>query len=612
MNDAFLEEVRRTADIVRYVSDHVQLRKVGGSWKGLCPFHNEKTPSFNVSADRGRFHCFGCGEGGDVFKFAMLHEKANFPEAIEIVARRFGMQVPERTNEQTPDRKEREQLLGVLEAATEHFVANLWAPPGTKARDYLLGRGFRKETLEKIRAGAAADSWRDLLEALGRRFPTPLLMTAGLVVESQDGGKRPYDRFRARAVFPILNDGGRVVAFGARSLDGSEPKYLNSPENPAYHKSKVLYGLNWAKDAIRREGRAVLMEGYLDVARAIEAGIGEAVATCGTALTGAHARLLRRFTDCAVVNFDQDDAGQKAARKSLDVLLEEGFKVQVVELPDGHDPDTYLKAEGADAYRRRIDEAPGYMDWLIRRAQSENDLATPAGKSAYLNALLPTLARIESPVERAAWLPTIVDTGGLDSMAAREEVRRALAHRASSIAASTEPIPAATVTPRARRRLIPAEKLLIGLILSDAPGVREALESIEEEDLVPLGAAQILRAARQLVKDGRPVTLAELEGVLDEDDRRLLSEAAVEDSPEKGITPAECVKELKTWPLKSRMAEIQKDLSKASGEAQEALLAEKLELKRRLSTLFNAVTTASVERLNEPGVRVDAGARERE
>ncbi len=442
MNDAFLEEVRRTADIVRYVSDHVQLRKVGGSWKGLCPFHNEKTPSFNVSADRGRFHCFGCGEGGDVFKFAMLHEKANFPEAIEIVARRFGMQVPERTNEQTPDRKEREQLLAVLEAALEHFVANLWAPPGTKARDYLLGRGFRKETLEKIRAGAAADSWRDLLEALGRKFPTPLLMTAGLVLESQDGGKRPYDRFRARAVFPILNDGGRVVAFGARSLDGSEPKYLNSPENPAYHKSKVLYGLSWAKDAIRREGRAVLMEGYLDVARAIEAGIGEAVATCGTALTAAHARLLRRFTDRAVVNFDQDDAGQKAARKSLDVLLEEGFKVQVVELPDGHDPDTYLKAEGADAYRRRIDDAPGYMDWLIRRAASENDIRTPAGKSAYLNALLPTLARIESPVERAAWLPTIVDAGGLDSMAAREEVRRALAHRASSIAASTEPIPA--------------------------------------------------------------------------------------------------------------------------------------------------------------------------
>ena len=252
------------------------------------------------------------------------------------------------------------------------------------------------------------------------------------------------------------------------------------------------------------------------------------------------------------------------------------------------------------------------MDWLIRRSASENDLRTPAGKSAYLNALLPTLARIESPVERAAWLPTIVESGGLDSMAAREEVRRALAHRSSSVVASQQPIPAATVTPRARRRLIPAEKLLIGLILSDAPGVADALESIAEEDLQPLGAAEILRKARQLVIGGRPVTLAELEGVLEEDDRRLLSEAAVEDSPAKGVTPDECVKELKSWPLKSRMAEIQKDLPKASGTAQEALLAEKLDLKRRMSTLFGAVTPTPVERLNQPGVRLDAGARERE
>jgi DNA primase len=585
IEDAFLEEVRRTADIVRYVSEHVQLRKVGGSYKGLCPFHNEKTPSFNVSADRGRFHCFGCGEGGDVFKFAMLYEKCSFPESIEIVARRFGMQVPERgVTEPSVDRKEREQLLAVMDAAAQHFEANLWSPQGTKAREYLLGRGFARGTLEKIRAGAAADSWRDVLDALGRRFPTPLLMTAGLVLEGQDG-KRPYDRFRNRAVFPILNDGGRVVAFGARSLDGSEPKYLNSPENPAYHKSKVLYGLNWAKDAIRREGRAVLMEGYLDVARALEAGIGEVVATCGTAMTASHARLLRRFTDRVVVNFDQDDAGQKAARKSLDILLEEGFKVCVVELPPGHDPDSYLRDEGASAYRRQLDQAPGFMDWLIRRAAVENDTRNPAGKAAFLNALLPTLARIESPVERAAWLPTIVDAGGLDSMAAREEVRRALAHRASSVAASTQPVAPATVTPRARRRLVPAEKLLIGLIASGAEGVTEAVASINEDDLRPLGASEIFRTARRMAGQGKPVTLAALEGELGEDDRRLLSEAAVEAAPEKGVTAEECVKELKTFPLVSRMAEIQKDLPRASGAAQEALLAEKLEIKRRMATL---------------------------
>jgi hypothetical protein len=225
------------------------------------------------------------------------------------------------------------------------------------------------------------------------------------------------------------------------------------------------------------------------------------------------------------------------------------------------------------------------MDWLIRRAAVENDTRSPAGKAAFLNALLPTLARIESPVERAAWLPTIVDAGGLDSMAAREEVRRALAHRASSIAASGQPVTPASVTPRARRRLIPAERLLIGLIVSGAEGVSEALAQIVDEDLQPLGAAQILRTAQQLAAGGAEVTLPALEAALNEDDRRVLSEAAVEEAPSKGVTAEECVKELKAFPLRERMAEIQKDLSKSSGAAQEALLAEKLDLKRRMATL---------------------------
>ncbi|HLA78110.1 MAG TPA: DNA primase, partial [Vicinamibacteria bacterium] len=312
--DSFVEEVRQAADIVRLVSEQVSLKKMGTSWKGLCPFHQEKTPSFNVRTEPPLFHCFGCGAGGDVFKFVMLHERVAFPEAIELVARRFGVPVPERSSEMGPDRKEREELLALLDAAAQHFTRNLWSGPGARAREYLLGRGFEKETLERIRAGAAPDSWTDLLDTLRKRFPLPALLTAGLVLEKQGGGSH-YDRFRNRAVFPILNEAGKVVAFGARSLDGSEPKYLNSPETPVYQKSRTLYGLSLAKDAIRREGHALLMEGYLDVARALQAGIGQAVATCGTALTQAHARLLRRFGDRVVVNFDQDDAGQKATRK---------------------------------------------------------------------------------------------------------------------------------------------------------------------------------------------------------------------------------------------------------------------------------------------------------
>jgi DNA primase len=580
--EAFVEEVRRAADIVRVISEHVPLRKMGTSWKGLCPFHQEKSPSFNVRSEPAVFHCFGCGEGGDVFKFLMLHERISFPEAAETLARRFGVPVPESRAEAGPDRKEREELLALLAAAAEHYTQHFWAAGGTRAREYLLGRGFQRETLERIRAGAAVDSWQDLLEALRRRFPVPALLTAGLVLQ-KDG--RAYDRFRNRAVFPIANESGKIVGFGARSLDGSEPKYLNSPESPVYQKSRVLYGMAWAKDAMRREGRAVLMEGYLDVARALEAGVAEAVATCGTALTPGHARLLRRFTERVVVNFDQDTAGQRAARKSLDLLLDEGLKVHVVELPAGHDPDSYLKAEGADAYRRRLEEAPPYMEWLIRQAAAENDTRTPEGKAAFLNALLPSLTRLESAVERTAWLPAIVDRGGLDDRAAREEVRRALAAGQSQVSLPP-PRPQAAPT---RAALIPAERLLLALLLQGAEGAAAAVAGMDEELIGPLHGSRAFQAARKLLQAGHVPTLAAMVQVADgdEDLRRLLTEVAVEGSPETAVVPGECVRELKSRSLRLRMAQIQKELEAPAGPPgrENALLLEKQQLRVEMESL---------------------------
>lgn len=582
--DSFVEEVRRTADIVRYISEHVALRKAGTSWKGLCPFHNEKTPSFNVRQEPAVFHCFGCGQGGDVFKFAMLHERVGFPEAIELVAKRFGLAVPENRWDGGADRREREELMGLLEAAAQHFTRHLWTAAGEKAREYLLGRGFKQETLERIRAGAAREGWTDLLDAMKRRFPEIALKTVGLVVQ-KEGTDRLYDRFRNRAVFPIFAEGGKVVAFGARSLDGSEPKYLNSPEGPVYQKSRVLYGLHWAKDAMRRDGRAVLMEGYLDVARALEHGVDGAVATCGTALTPAHARLLRRFTDRVVVNFDQDAAGQRAARKGLDVLLEEGFKVQVVELPEGHDPDSFLKQFGADAYRRRLDEAPGYMEWLIRRAAVEHDIRTPAGKSAYLNALLPSVARIDSAVERAAWMPAIVEAGGLDERAAQEELRRVLTAGRDRMAMPEPAAVPATAAP-ARVRLLPAERWLLALTVTNAEGIGDALRSLSDESLSRLGAGDVLGAARRLAASGAAVNAAALmEALPDEDARRIVTEVAVEATPGSGVSPADCVRELRRLELESRLTALRQRIAAAPDGGQDALLREKNEIARQIAGL---------------------------
>ena len=580
--DSFVEEVRRTADIVRLISEHVSLKKMGTSWKGLCPFHQEKTPSFNVRTEPPVFHCFGCGAGGDVFKFVMLHERASFPESVEAVARRFGIPLPEGRSEPGPDRKEREEILALLEAATQHFERTLWTAAGTRAREYLLGRGFKKETLERIRTGAAREAWDDLLQALRRRFPLPLLLAGGLVLERQDKSGY-YDRFRGRAVFPILNESGAVVAFGARSLDGSDPKYLNSPETPVYQKSRTLYGLSWAKDAIRRAGCVVLMEGYLDVARALESGVEEAVASCGTALTPGHGRLLHRFTDRVVVNFDQDAAGQKAARKSVDVLIEEGLAVQIVELPEGHDPDTYLKAHGAAAYRERLAEAPAYMDWLIRQAARQHDTRTPAGKAAYLDSLLPTLAKIESAVERAAWLPAIVERGGLDDRAAQEELRRAIASRATTAPARI--VEAAAPPRRMARGLLPAEKWLLALLVKGAEGLVEALGELQETDLTGLATAGVLRTAKALCSGGVTPTAASLEAAVEDDEgRRLLREIAVEGPPVDAARPLDCVLELRRRGLSRRLAEIQKDLTAAPPEAVEALLQEKLMIGRRIAS----------------------------
>jgi DNA primase len=590
--DGFLDDVRHAADIVSYVSEHVALKKMGTSWKGLCPFHGEKSPSFNVRQSPPVFHCFGCGEGGDIFKFAMLHERLAFPDAVEMLARKFGVPIPKGTFEVGPDRQFKEELFAVLEAAAEHYQKALFTPAGAKAREYLEGRGFDKPILEKLRVGAARDAWSDLGDTLKRRFSVPALEAAGLVMKRQ-GGDGHYDRFRNRAVFPIFNEGGKVVGFGARSLDGSEPKYLNSPESPVYSKGRVLYGLNWARETIRGGGSVVLMEGYLDVGRCLQTQAAPAVASCGTALTPGQAKLLRRFTDRVVVNFDQDAAGQKATRRSLDVLLEEGLTVSVVELPEGHDPDTFLRDQGADEYRRRLESAPPYMEWLIRRSAKENDVRTPAGKSAYLNGLLPALARIESAVERTAWLPRVIAEGGLDSRAAQLELRKAIEMRAPSVVVTTE---AAPPKPKPRARLLPAERWLISLLVRQVPEAFDALARLQESEIERLASAPLLTAARRLQASGGSLDAAALEEAVDDPQlKRLVTELSFDDEgPGSTADPAECLKELRLRPLEERMSELRRQIALLSGDEQDEALREMNRIKVLISEMNRSEVAVNV------------------
>ncbi len=332
---SFAERVKQQADIVRVVGEYVQLKKAGQNFRGLCPFHSEKTPSFNVHPTRQIYHCFGCGKGGDVFNFVMEMEKCEFPEAIRIVAEKCGIPVPKQKERSPEERKENQQRAALVEMHREaqtFFVKQLeGTPEGKAAQAYLEDRGLYKDAITRFGVGYAPSGGDLLLRFLKSKYPEKLLAESGLVSRDQSG--RLFDRFRRRITFPISNESGKIVAFGCRALGDDQPKYLNSPETPIYSKSNVLYHLDRAKEALRRQDFAVLVEGYMDAIAVARAGISNVVASCGTSLAEPQIKLLGRFTKRVVVNYDPDTAGQAATERSIALLLEHDFEVRVLALP---------------------------------------------------------------------------------------------------------------------------------------------------------------------------------------------------------------------------------------------------------------------------------------
>lgn len=580
---SFMDELKGRADIISVVSEHVALRKVGRSHKGLCPFHKEKSPSFTVRADPPVFHCFGCGAGGDVVEFIKLKEGLSFKDAIESLARRFGVPIPD-SREESPEDRLRVEIEPVLEAAARHFEQFFWADTGRKAREYLQGRKFSDKTLRFIRAGAARDAWQDMLNALKVQFREELIEMAGLAIRGQRG---LYDRFRNRAIFPILSDRGRVVAFGARALDpADEPKYLNSPEGPAYQKSRTLYGLSWAKEEIRKTGRAIVMEGYLDVARSIEAGVLSAVAPCGTALTSQQARLLKRLAPRAVLCFDGDDAGVKATKRSIEIFLDEKMDVRIVSLDGGHDPDTFIRERGREPFLAKIEGAEPAIEWLARLSARENDIESPAGKAAYMNSLLPALGRIESGVERAAWIPRIAQIGKIDPIAASEELARSLGSRQAVRPQALVPA-MRPPSPTPRQELTRSEVWLVALALKNLADVADAFAELEGLDLSSLRAGPILTTLRSFSDVGAEATISTLQDALpEEDDRRVLREIAVQDLEVEASSARSCAMSLRRLLLERRLTEIQRALVKGgAGQDIDAILDEKTRISREIEAL---------------------------
>jgi len=443
-SDDILDEVAHANDIVDVVSSYFPLKKAGKDYVALCPFHSEKTPSFTVSPGKQIFKCFGCGRGGSVFNFVMAKENATFPEAVRILADRAGIELRE-DPEARQRARGRRRTRDVLAWAMERFRAGLAHPrAGEAAREYLAGRGLSQETIEAFGLGYAPEGWDNLIRA-GKRDGIPLeaLEKAGLVIPRNEGTGF-YDRFRGRVIFPILDALSRPIGFGGRTLGDEEPKYLNSPETPLFHKKEALYGLPQARQAIEQNRRAVVVEGYFDVIMPYQTGVRNGVATLGTALTDEHIRALRRYADEVVVVFDSDLAGQRAADRAMELFLAHDVRIVMAVVPDGKDPCDYCAAHGADAFRRVLAEATDAFKFKWDLVQQDVEAATnPAARQRALRTMLesvlkaPALAQQDLRLQRDLILGHMSRTLGIPEATLRAEFRR-LRRSAGRSAAGTE------------------------------------------------------------------------------------------------------------------------------------------------------------------------------
>jgi len=398
INDAVLAELRSAADIVEVVGEHTRLKKAGRSFKGLCPFHNERTPSFTVDRDKGLYHCFGCGAGGDVIHFVRQIDRLDFPEAIEALASRFGVAIPKRVT-RGPRDEQREKLLAAVAAAQRFYAAEL-GKPGNRAAAYLQERGVPETVARALGVGYAPAGWETLAKGLGGAYPESVLVEAGLM-QPRSEGRGSYDRFRNRLLFTIKDERGRPVGFSGRALSPEdEPKYLNSPESPIFLKKRLLYALTDAREAIRRRERTVLAEGCFDHLALYLAGVEETVASMGTALTAEQAAKLKRLAPRVVVCYDGDSAGRNAARGALAHLLAQGLEVSIARLPADEDPDDVRRREGPEALASRIAEAPGYLPWLLEELSPSQPRISAEEKKDRIRSILEVLANVPDRILR--------------------------------------------------------------------------------------------------------------------------------------------------------------------------------------------------------------------
>lgn len=522
----FLEQVKSAAEISAVIGSYVRLKRAGPNrYSGLCPFHQEKTPSFSVNTAKQFYHCFGCKASGDVLKFVQEMEGLPFFEALKSLAERYGIPVPKRDDPAADaESKLRGALYRMHEIAQEHFHANLFGQNGGAAREYLKRRGLDRECAMTFGLGYSEPSGQSLLRILeAEKFTVDQLRASGLVRERESGGF--YDAFRGRLMFPIHSEGGKIIAYGGRALsDEDQPKYLNSPETPIYRKREVLYNLHRAKESVRRSGRIVLVEGYMDVIGVYaKGGVQGVVASCGTALVEPQVRAIKRHCDRVLINFDPDPAGAKATVDRIPLLLREGLKVWVVDLEDGLDPDEYIKKYGAERYGEKLKNATRYFHWLADQARKQHGNSAE-GRTEALKSLLPALQDVQDAAERLAIADEMADLIGVSpEERVRSGFRKAARERQAGAVARFEP------------KLPALERELLQALLASEEAREAVLPRLTElASFATLTSRAVFETMERMRAGGAAVSFHSVEARLENPQKTLLHELISADEMEDG------------------------------------------------------------------------------
>ncbi len=572
LNDSVIAQVRSAADIVDFVSQVTPLKLAGKSYKGLCPFHREKTPSFHVDRAKGLFYCFGCGTGGDVFKFLSLTERFTFPEAVEHVASRVGIDLPRRRK--TTRENDKDDLLEVVDEASEAFHQALGFSDNA-ARKYLDNRGVSEEIIKKYGFGYAPDAWDYILTRLARKHGEKTLGLAGLVMPRKSGTGY-YDRFRNRLMIPIHSETGALVGFGGRSLDGTDPKYLNSPDSELFNKSRLLYNLHRSKDAMRRIDRAILAEGYFDVIALDHAGVPGVVASMGTSLTIGQASLLRRYTTKVVIAYDGDDAGRAATLRAAQVLLSAGLTVSALDLQGEKDPDSLVQKHGVDRFLEILGNATDIFDFALREWAGDVRALSGREKADRVEAFMPLLSAVVDPVVRNDAAQRIADGFHLEFETVWSKVRGKV----------SGPVERQVV------RAVPSGEKFVLMAVVQGRISREGVDAIQEGFFSDSACKTLFSIMKSAISAGQPIDYSEIATHLKgEAELTLLSEVTLTEDLEDAAVARldEVLIPMQKAYIERRKREIQQDIEEAvrngDHDLHQRLDAEKIKLSRMSSTL---------------------------